>query len=95
MTTYYFIIYPADYPDNSQFDRALVRLHELSPKAAEKRREEIEHEINGGYLWKIEDAVNKTGRRKVVLMPYLHAREYTDFGKWPCNKEGKRTDLVK
>ncbi len=86
MTTYYFIVYPTDYPDNAQFDRALVRLAELSPKAAEKRREEIESEINGGYLWTTEDAVNKTGRRKVVLMPYSHAKEYTDFGKWPCNK---------
>ncbi len=86
MTTYYFIVYPADYPINARFDRALVRVAELSPRAAEKRREEIESEINGGYLWKIEDAINKTGRRKVVLMPHSHAREYTDFGKWPCNK---------
>ncbi len=29
MTDYYFIIYPADYPVNAQFDRALVRVHEL------------------------------------------------------------------
>ena len=87
MTTYYFIVYPADYPINAQFDRALVRVHELSPKAAEKRREEIENEINDGSLWKIEDAINKTGRRKVVLMPYSHAKEYTDFSKWLCNKE--------
>ncbi len=88
MTDYYLIIYPTDYPDNAQFDRALVRVHELaSPKAAEDLRQKIEREINGGFLWKIEDTVNKTGRRKVVLMPYSHAREYTDFGKWPCNKE--------
>ena len=87
MTDYYFIIYPAEYPINAQFDRALVRVHELaSPKAAENLRELIEREINGGHLWKFEDIVNKTGRRKVVKMPYLHAREYTDFGKWPCNK---------
>ncbi len=87
MTDYYFIIYPADYPDNAQFDRALVRVHELSsPKAAENLRERIECEINGGYLWKIDDTVNKTGRRKVVKMSYSHAREYTDFIKWPCNK---------
>ena len=87
MTTYYFIIYPADYPDSAQFDRALVRVHDLSsPKAAENLRQRIEREINGGYLWKIDDTVNKTGHRKVVKMSYSHAREYTDFGKWPCNK---------
>jgi len=87
MTDNYFIIYPADYPVNAQFDRALVRVHELStPKAAENLRELIEREINGGFLWKIEDAFNKTGRRKVVKMPHSHAREYTDFGKWPCNR---------
>ena len=87
MTDYYFIIYPADYPDNAQFDRALIRVHELStPKAAENLRQKIELEINGGCLWKIEDAINKTGRRKVVKMFHSHAREYTDFGKWPCNK---------
>ena len=87
MTDYYFIIYPADYPVNAQFDRALVRVHELStPKAAENLRELIEREINGGFLWKIEDTVNKTGHRKVVKMPHSHAREYTDFGKWPCNR---------
>ncbi len=87
MTDYYFIIYPAGYPDSAQFDRALVRVHELSSsRAAEILRQRIECEINGGYLWKIEDAVNKTGRRKVVKMSDSHAREYTDFGKWPCNK---------
>ncbi len=87
MTDYYFIIYPADYPDSAQFDRALVRVHDLSsPEAAENLRQKIEREINGGYLWKIEDAVNKTGRRKVGKMSYSHAIEYTDFGKWPCNK---------
>ena len=87
MTTYYFIIYPADYPANAQFDRALVRVHELSTaKAAENLRQLIEREINGGFLWKIEDTVNKTGRRKVVKMSDSHARGYTDFGKWPCNK---------
>ncbi len=87
MTDYYFIIYPTDYPANAQFDRALVRVHELaSPKAAENLRQLIEREINGGFLWKIEDAFKKTGRRKVVKMPHSHAREYTDFGKWPCNK---------
>ncbi len=87
MTDYYFIIYPADYPDSAQFDRALVRVHELStPKAAENLRQLIEREINGGHLWKIEDTVNNTGRRKVVKMSYSHARVYTDFIKWPCNK---------
>ncbi len=87
MTDYYFITYPADYPANAQFDRALVRVHELaSPKAAENLRELIEREINGGHLWTIEDIVNKTGRRKVVKMSSRHAREYADFGKWPCNK---------
>ncbi len=87
MTDYYFIIYPTDYPANAQFDRALVRVHELaSPKAAENLRQLIEREINGGCLWKIEDTVNKTGRRKVVKMSDSHAREYTDFGKWPCNR---------
>ena len=87
MTDYYFITHPVDYPDNAQFDRALVRVHELStPEAAENLRQKIECEINGGFLWKIEDAVNKTGRRKVVKMSSRHAREYADFGKWPCNK---------
>ncbi len=87
MTDYYFIIYPADYPDNAQFDRALVRVHELSThKAAENLRQKIEREINGGFLWKIEDTVNNTSRRKVVKINHSHAREYTDFGKWPCNK---------
>jgi hypothetical protein len=62
-------------------------VHELaSPKAAENLRQLIEREINGGFLWKIEDTVNKTGRRKVVKMSRSHASEYTDFGKWPCNK---------
>ncbi len=87
MTDYYFIIYPADYPDSAQFDRALVRMHELStPQAAENLRQKIEREINGGHLWTIEDTVNNTSRRKVVKMPSRHAREYTDFGKWPCNR---------
>ena len=87
MTDYYFIIFPADYPHDNKFNRSLVRHHELStPKAAENLRQKIEREINGGFLWKIEDTVNKTGRRKVVKMAYSHAREYTDFGKWPCNR---------
>ncbi len=87
MTTYYFIVYPADYPINAQFDPTLIRVHELtSPKAAENLRQKIEREINGGCLWKIEDAFKKTNRRKVVKMAYSHAREYTDFGKWPCNR---------
>ncbi len=87
MTDYYFIIYPADYPINAQFDRALIRVHELgSSKAAENLRELIEREVNGGHLWKAEDAANNTGRRKVVKMSSRHAREYADFGKWPCNR---------
>ncbi len=87
MTDYYFIFYPADYPHDHKFDRSLVRLHELSsPKAAENLRQRIEREINGGHLWTIEDAVNNTSRRKVVKINHSHAREYTDFGKWPCNK---------
>ncbi len=87
MTDYYFIIFPADYPHDNKFDRSLVRHHELSsPKAAENLRQKIEREINRGHLWRIDDAVNKTGLRKVVKMSYSHAREYTDFGKWPCNK---------
>ncbi len=87
MTDYYFIIYPAGYPDSAQFDRALVRVHELSSsRAAENLRQRIECEINRGCLWKIEDAVNNTGRRKVVKMSYSHASQYTDFGKWPCNR---------
>ena len=87
MTDYYFIIYPADYPHDNKFDPSLVRLHELStPKAAENLRQKIELKINGGHLWTIEDIVNKTGHRKVVKMSHSRAREYTDFGKWPCNK---------
>lgn len=88
MTQYYFVIYPADYPHNSGFDRSLVRLHELSSsKAAAQRQNEIEREINDGHLWTIEDAVHKTGRRRVGVMPYSEARDFIDFGKWPCNKE--------
>ena len=87
MTDYYFIIYPADYPQDNKFDRSLVRLHDLStPKAAENLRQRIEREVNGGHLWTIEDTVNNTSRHKVVKMSHSHAREYTDFGKWPCNK---------
>ncbi len=51
MTDYCFIIYPADYPDSAQFDRALVRVHDLSsPKTAENLRQLIEREIKGGHL---------------------------------------------
>lgn len=89
MTEYYFIILTAEYPSGGmKFDRSLVRCEELSSRSkAESRRQEIEREINNGHLWTIEDAMNKTFRRKVQAIPLGEARCYTDFSSWPCNEE--------
>ena len=87
MTHYYFAPMPDSYPGpgSMNHDRSLITSGRFtSRKAAEEHRERIERELNGGKLWSVEAIAAGEKLTYVAIMPFSQAREYVDFGRWPC-----------
>ena len=74
----------ASFPNNTDW----IRLVQCSHQKKQREAEKYEQELNDGVLFDMEIVVrdNKT-LYSVLPLPYNQARDYTNFNRWPCNRD--------
>jgi hypothetical protein len=93
MTTYFLIPHSHTGEDKRMVPTEKIRRVDSTPAKVKVLAKSYEKTLNGGRLWSPEEAAKiiNAGDREalwsVTAVPFSEARGYTDFNRWPCNRE--------